>query len=100
MIYRINYSKVISQANSISANADELAAQIRMLDQIEQECRRCWKGQAADVFITKLHTLRNEMNRTRTQISNLSSTIKYCADKIQKEDREAAERAVALRNGH
>lgn len=100
MAYRINYSKVISQANSISGNADELAAQIRMLDQIEQECRRCWKGQAADVFITKLHTLRNEMNRTRTQISDLSSTIKYCADKIQKEDREAAERAAALRNGH
>ena len=100
MVFRINYSKVISQANAISANADELAAQIRMLDQIEQECRRCWKGQAADVFITKLHTLRNEMNRTRTQMSNLSSTIKCCADKIKKEDRESAERAAILSNGH
>ena len=100
MKYRINYSQVIKQANSISNNASELSAQIRMLEQIERDCRRCWKGQASDAFLAKLQVLRNEMSRTRTQMSNLSSTIKYCADKIQQEDCRAAERAAALKNGH
>lgn len=100
MKYRINYSKVISQANSIAGNAAELTAQIRVLEQMEQACRSVWKGQAADAFIAKLRILRAEMNRTRKQIYNLASTIKYCADRIQREDRQAEERAAALKNRH
>lgn len=100
MSYRINYSKVISQANSIADNAEQLAAQIRRLDQLEQECRSAWKGQAADAFLAKLSALRSEMTRTKSQMSTLSSTIKYCANRIQREDREAAERAAALSTGH
>lgn len=100
MKYRINYSKVISQANSIGNDAAELSAQIRLLEQTEQDCRSAWKGQAADAFIAKLRTLRTEMNRTKNQMSNLSSTIKYCADRIQREDRQAEERAQALNPGH
>ena len=99
MAYRINYSKVISQANSIADDASELAAQIKVLEQLEQECQSVWKGQAADAFIAKLRTLRSEMNRTKSQISNLASTIKYCADRIQQEDRRAEERAAALKSG-
>ena len=34
MQYRINYSKVISQANAISDNDDQLAAQINKLSQL------------------------------------------------------------------
>lgn len=100
MKYRINYSKVISQANSISDDASQLSSQIKLLEQMEQDCRAVWKGQAADAFISKLSTLRSEMNRTRSQMSNLTSTIKYCADRIQREDREAEERAAALKSGH
>lgn len=100
MKYRINYYKVISQANSIANNASELSAQIKLLNQLEQDCRAIWKGQAADAFISKLNALRTEMNRTKNQMSNLSSTIKYCADRIQHEDRQAEERAKALNPGH
>lgn len=100
MQYRINYSRVISQANSIAGDASELSAQIKILEQLEQDCRASWKGQAADAFIAKLQALRTEMNRTKSQISNLASTIKYCAERIQREDREAAERAAALNAGH
>ena len=35
-----------------------------------------------------------------SQMSNLASTIKYCADRIQREDREAEERAATLKSGH
>lgn len=99
MQYRINYSKVTSQANSISSDATQLSAQIKLLEQIEQDCRAVWKGQAADMFISKLSSLRSEMNRTKSQMSSLASTIKYCADRIQREDREAEERATALKSG-
>ena len=67
MKYRINYSKVISQANSIAGDASELSAQIRILEQMEQDCRSAWKGQAADAFIAKLSVLRTEMNRTKNR---------------------------------
>ena len=100
MKYRINHSKVISQANSIADNASELSAQIRLLEQIEQDCRSAWKGQAADIFITKLSTLRTEISRTKNQMSTLASTIKYCADRIQRADRRAEEQAAALNSGH
>lgn len=100
MKYRINHSKVISQANSIADNASELSAQIRLLEQIEQDCKSVWKGQAADIFIAKLSTLRTEMNRTKNQMSTLASTIQYCADRIQHEDRQMEERAKALNLGH
>lgn len=100
MKYRINYSKVISQANSISDDASQLSSLIKLLEQMEQDCRAVWKGQAADAFISKLSTLRSEMNRTRSQMSNLASTIKYCAGRIQREDREAEERAATLKSGH
>lgn len=100
MKYRINYSKVISQANSIAEDASELSAQIRRLEQMEQDCAAAWKGQAADAFLAKLRTLRTDMNRTKKQMSNLASTIKYCADRIQREDRQAEERAAALKPGH
>lgn len=98
MKYRINYSKVISQANQIEGNANELSAQLRILEQIEQDCRICWKGEAAEAFIGKLVSLRNEISRTQKQMSNLSSTIKYCADRIQREDRKAEEAAKALKS--
>lgn len=100
MKYRINHSKVISQANTISDDADRLSAQIKQLSQIEQDCRSAWKGQAADAFISKINTLRMEMNRTASQMSDLASTIKYCADKIQREDQDAECRAAALKSGH
>lgn len=100
MKYRINYSKVISQANAIAGNASELSAQIRILEQMEQECKSAWKGQAADAFIIKLSAVRTEMNRTQNQMSTLASTIKYCADRIQHEERQAEERAAALKSGH
>ena len=34
MKYRINYSKVISQADSIAGNAADLSTQIRALEQV------------------------------------------------------------------
>lgn len=97
---RIDYSKVISQADSIEGNAAEIADQIKQLEQMEQDCRSVWKGEAADAFLAKLSVLRDEMSKTRKQVYTLASTIKYCARRIQREDEEAAEQAASLSSGH
>lgn len=99
MGYRINYSKVISQANSISDDADRLSAQISQLSSMEQEFHSVWKGQAADAFLARLSTMRSDMSRTKSQISNLASNIRYCAERIQREDEAEERRAAALKAG-
>ena len=99
MQYRINYSKVISQAESINDQAEQLAAKISSLEQLEQECRSCWKGDAADAFTAKLSQLRSEMTGTKNQMKNLASTIRECAERIRREDQEAERRAAALSSG-
>ena len=99
MKYRINHAKVVMQANEINDQAQQLSAQIRQLEQLEQMCRSAWQGQAADIFLQKVSGLRAEMFRTKSQISTLASTIRYCADRIQREDMEAERRAAALKSG-
>lgn len=99
MAYRINYTKVISQANSISDNADELQSLISKLAQYETQCRSAWKGDAADAFMARFQELLREMRKTGTQMETLASTIKACADTIREEDEKAAEEAAALSQG-
>lgn len=96
MKFRINYSKVMSQANEISDKADQLGNQIQKLEQMEQDCRSVWQGEASEAFLAKLVTLRGEMSRTKAEMLNLAETIRTCARRIQREDEEAAERAAAL----
>ena len=100
MAFRINHSKVVSQANNISNNASDLSSQIKLLSQLEQECRSAWKGEAATVFLLKLNELKDNIQKTRIQMSNLASTIKYCADQIQREDEENDRKAASLSVGH
>lgn len=54
MKYRVNYSKVITQAGYIMNQAEALSKQIQMLYQMELEYRQVWRGEAAEAFIKKL----------------------------------------------
>lgn len=89
---------MVSQANSIADNASELSAQIKMIDKLEQDIRAAWKGQAADAFFSRLSMLKGNMCKTRQQMVTLASTIKYCAERIHREDEEANRRAKALKS--
>ena len=97
MSYRINYPKVISQANVIAECADRLSVQSNQLTVMEQNVRSGWKGQASDKFLSRVVTLRGEVTRTRLQMAELASTIRTCAERIQREDEEAQRRAAALK---
>ncbi len=100
MKYRVNYSKVITQAGYIMNQAEALSKQIQMLYQMELECRQVWRGEAAEAFIKNIIHLREEMEKTRLQMVNLSSTIKVCADKIQQADSDLISKAIVLKQGH
>ena len=99
MRYRINYSKVVSQAQEISWYAERLSSLAEAITQLEQECKQVWRGDAASAFLNKLEMVRGEIDKTSRQISTLSRTIKSCADRIQREDEEAAKRAAAMSSG-
>lgn len=97
MAFRINYEKVIKQADSIAANAAELSSQLNILAQMEQDIRSVWKGEAADVFGIKLTALKENINKTRNDILRLSSTIKYCAEQVRRVEEQATLNAAKLK---
>lgn len=98
MKMRINYSKVISQADSISENAQDLSKCVEQIEQIEQSVKSAWQGEAADTFLDKLRQLKDEMRKTGKSVNQLSETIRYCANRIKREDEEAERRANALKS--
>ena len=100
MKFRIDHARVISQADVIRKNADGLAAQLKLLQQMELDCGAAWQGPAGETFQGKLAELRSEMTRTQKQLAQLAETITTCADRIQQEDQWAAERAAAMKSGH
>ena len=99
MKYRINYERVISQAASISAQADSLNAQIRALETLQTDCSSGWKGEAAEAFSAKLAAMHDNMVRSQKKMAGLANTVRYCAGRIQQEDRRAEELAEALSSG-
>lgn len=97
MAFRINYDKVIQQANSISDNATNLTSQLNILSQVEQDIRTGWKGEAADVFRIKLSALKENISKTRNDILKLSSMIKYCAEQVRRVEEQETRNAGKLK---
>ena len=97
--FRINHARVISQANVIRKNADDLAAQLKLLQQMEQDCRAAWQGPAGETFRGKLAELHSEMTRTQKQLAQLAETITPSPDRNHRDAQWAADRDAALRSG-
>jgi WXG100 family type VII secretion target len=94
--FRINHAAVISQANAISALANDLQTQINRLNAMEQNLSAGWRGRAANTFLARATELRTEINTQRQQMVTLANTIRNAANAIQRADEEAARRAAAL----
>lgn len=97
MTFRINHSRVVSQANTIANLANSLTAEINRLNAMEQHLRSVWTGQTSNVFRSRVSAMRTELNMQRQQMANLAATIRRTADAIQRADEEAARRAASLR---
>lgn len=99
MKFRINYEKVIQQSNHVQEVAQQVAQQVQQVQQLRQDCNSVWKGDAADAFLSKLSELQEKMVRSQRQAERLASTIRFCAQRIKREDEAAAQRAATLRTG-
>lgn len=87
--YRINYNKVVSQANDIKDLSSDLGREITNLENLLAQIKREWYGPASDAFQKQLLMLIADMKTTKYNMSSVSSTIKNVAKRIQKEDEEA-----------
>ena len=86
--FRINYNKVISQANIAP---DIYDMWIRKLEDLLSQIKREWYGPASDAFQKQLIMLIADMKTTKYNMSSVSSTIKNVANRIQREDQRLAE---------
>lgn len=94
--FRINYRQVVGQANKINSLSGDLGREISRLEQMLGAMGTHWKGPASNEFKKHLRLLVADMKKTRSNMSNASSTMKDVADRIQKEDERQMELAAKL----
>ncbi|MBR4357542.1 MAG: WXG100 family type VII secretion target [Butyrivibrio sp.] len=94
--FRINYSQVIRQADTINNLSSDLDREIRKLDSMLNASRSSWIGPAATAYYNHLTLLIADMKKTKYSMSSVSSTIKNVATRIQREDERQAELARRL----
>lgn len=97
--FRINYSRVMSQANSMNNLSSNLNSEIRKLDNMLNEIKSNWKGPASSAYQLQLNRLIIDMKQTKGKMEAVAGTIKTVARRIQQEDERAAERAKKLSSG-
>lgn len=88
--FRINYNKVVQQANEMSDLSRDLNSEIGKLENLLAQIKREWYGPASDAFQKQLIMLIADMKTTKYNMSSVSSTIKNVANRIQKEDERLA----------
>lgn len=91
--FRINYDKVISQADSIEDLAGDLQRKISDLTDLQNLARKEWIGPASTAFQKKLSTLISDMKSTKADMDSVASKIKSTARSIQREDERLAREA-------
>ena len=90
--YRIDYSRVVSQANDIDGLAESLSSEILKLENLLAQVKQEWHGPASTAFQVQLTKLINDMQATKDSMSSVSCTIKDAAKQIQREDEKNAEK--------
>ena len=94
--FRINYTQVVNQANTINNLSGDLDREIQKLDSILSSVRSNWRGPASTAFQNQLTLLIADLKKTKYSMSSVSSTIKNVATRIQQEDERQAELARQL----
>lgn len=94
--FRINYEKVVEQANEMSDLARDLGDRIAAMEDLLSRVKREWHGPASEAYQNQLIMLIADMKTTKYNMSSVSTTIKNVADRIQREDERLAEQAEAV----
>ncbi len=92
--FRINYNKVIDQAEQIDDLSRDLNSEIKTLEGLLEQVKREWCGPASDAYQQQLLMLIADMKTTKHNISSVSSTITNVANRLQREDERIAEAAA------
>ena len=88
--FRINYDRVVKQANQINNLSNDLGKEITKLENLLARIKNEWCGPASAEFQKQLISLIQDMKDTKYNMSSVSSTIKNVAKNIQKEDEKLA----------
>lgn len=92
--YRINYNKVISQANEMNDLAFDLGREITKLDNLLAQVKNEWCGPASEAYQKQLVMLIADIKVTKSSMLSVSNTIKNVANRIQREDERLAAKLV------
>ncbi len=98
MANRIQYDRVVAQANSIKDLANDLNREITNAENLLDCIKREWKGPASDAFQQQLLMLIADMKATKYDMSSVSTTIKNTAARIQEEDEAQADPVADIVN--
>ena len=88
--FRINYERVVSQAEAMNELSLNLGREITKLEELLAQIKREWYGPAAEAYQEQLIMLIADMKSTKYGMSSVSSTIKNVATRIQTEDEKIA----------
>lgn len=94
---RINYSRVVRQANEIDDLGDELKKVADDLGELMVEIPATWRGSASEAYLKQCEDLKRSMKSTSRDINNVADLIKRVAKRIHDEDEEEARRAQSLK---
>lgn len=90
--YRIDYLRVKSQVQQMENLCSELGPEIIRIQNMASVLQQSWQGPASETYLQKLQELVMKLNHTRIKMINVTRTINNAADRIKREDDEAAER--------
>lgn len=88
--FRINYKKVIRQADEMNDLSRDLNNEISALEDLLSQIKRDWCGPASEAFQQQLIMLIADMKTTRYNMASVSTSIKNVANRIQSEDERLA----------
>lgn len=96
MRFRINHGQVIRQANEIKHLARDLNSEIHRMENMQHHVRSSWQGKASETFMRQCDELLENLGDVSRRMDSVADTIHRVADRIQREDEEAARRARSL----
>jgi WXG100 family type VII secretion target len=90
MAITIDYNKAYNEANRLQTAANECANMILAHKRALADLRSYWEGASADAFVKAGEDWNKEMDSVKSELFDLSNTIKAVTDAIKEADRRAA----------
>ena len=94
---RIDYERVMHQAEEVDEQAGRLGQAIQELDSLVEQIRAAWESPARREFLGQCQVLREEMRSNQLAMLSVASDVRGTAKRIRDEDLRSAEMAAQLK---